>query len=303
MVAFTGLLLGLVTLTTTSFVVPGTWANVASAASEPTLTERAMATTAPPPTATVTTSAATPPTTAVTAPPTAAPPTTAPPTAAPASPSAEPTPTAIAPAAIVPAAASPANVSGPPPRRTGLGVIHAPGDGITLADLKTIFGSKVSTSPRVAEGLPSLNQAMRAGNITTPERRAAFLATLAYESTFDYALNEAGVGAAYRGRGYMQLTGDFNYRAAGNHLGVNLLGNPSLAASLEYSAPIAIWYWTIQRPHTNTAADNFDMGLVSRYIGYGASSYQDELRCAAFKKAYQHFSGQPAPSSTVCYRH
>lgn len=204
-------------------------------------------------------------------------------------------------APLVPAAA----VTSAPPRRTGGGVIHAPAGhaDVTLADLKAIFGSKVSTSSRVAEGLPALNRAMKGAGITTPERKAAFLSTLAYESTFDYALSEAGQTAAYRGRGYIQLTGDFNYGPAGTYLGINLLGNPQLAASLEWSAPIAIWYWTVRRPHSNAAADNFDMGLISRYIGYGASGTQDQLRCAGFKRAYEHFSGKPAPTSTICYRH
>ena len=207
----------------------------------------------------------------------------------------------VVPAVVVPEAA----VTEAPPRRTGVGIIHAPADHtfVTLADLSEIFGAKVSSSSRVAEGLPSLNRAMQQAGITTPERKAAFLATLAYESTFDYALQEAYSGAFYRGRGYIQLTSDFNYRAAGNYLGVNLLDDPTLAASLEWSAPIAIWYWTVQRPNSNRAADTFDMGLISRYIGYGASGTQDQLRCDAFKRAYLHFSGTPAPSRTVCYRH
>lgn len=215
-------------------------------------------------------------------------------------------PVVVEPAVVPQATVVPqAVVTSPPPTRTGGGVIHAPADhaSVTLADLTAVFGSKVSTSPRVAEGLPSLNRAMKSAGITTPQRKAAFLATLAYESTFDYALEQAGYNATYRGRGYIQLSNDFNYRAAGNYLGVNLISNPRLASSLEWSAPIAIWYWTVQRPHSNAAADNFDMGLISRYIGYGASGTQDQLRCDAFKRAYQHFSGSPAPSSTVCYRH
>lgn len=210
-------------------------------------------------------------------------------------------PSVVQPVAVVPVAA----VTTSPPRRTGGGIIHAPADHafVTLADLSAIFGSKVSSSPRVAEGLPSLNQAMQGAGITTPERKAAFLATLAYESTFDYGLQEAYSGAAYRGRGYIQLTGDYNYRAAGNHLGVNLVDDPTLAASLEWSAPIAIWYWTVQRPNSNRAADNFDMGLISRYIGYGGSATQDQLRCDAFKRAYLHFGGTQAPTSAVCFRH
>ncbi|WP_203568895.1 glycoside hydrolase family 19 protein [Aestuariimicrobium ganziense] len=174
---------------------------------------------------------------------------------------------------------------------------------ITVADLKAMFGSKVCTTSRVTEGLPGLNNEMRKAKIITPARQAAFLATVAYESCFDYALEEAGVTAYYKGRGYMQLTGSYNYSAAGRYLGVNLAGNPTLARSRTWSAPIAGWYWTVHRPGSNAAADNFDMGLVSRYVGYRASSTADAQRCAAFKNAYRYLSGKTAPASTVCYRH
>lgn len=174
---------------------------------------------------------------------------------------------------------------------------------IREADLRAMFGSKVCNTPRVAQGLPSLNAEMRKAKIITPARQAAFLATIAYESCFDYALNEMGASAYYRGRGYVQLTAPYNYSAAGRYLGVDLVNRAELAGSLQYSAPIARWYWTVHRPHSNAAADAFDMGLVSRYIGYAPSGYADSQRCAAFKSAYQYLSGKPAPRTTVCYRH
>lgn len=173
----------------------------------------------------------------------------------------------------------------------------------TAADVKAMFGTRVCDTDRVAEGLPRLNNEMRQGRVVTPARQAAFLATMAHESCLDYAKTEAGVSAYYEGRGYVQLTGEYNYAAAGDYFDVNLPGNPHLAASLEWSAPIARWYWTVQRPHSNLAADNFDMGLISRYVGYAPSSLADAQRCTSFKNAYTYITGKPAPFYTICYRH
>ncbi|MGO4958237.1 glycoside hydrolase family 19 protein [Luteococcus sp. Sow4_B9] len=175
---------------------------------------------------------------------------------------------------------------------------------VTHAQLQQMFGKRVATHSRVAANLPRLNREMRQAGITTPERQAAFLATLVNESRLDPAANEVGVRSRYKGRGYIQLTGAWNYGAAGKAIGVNLKGNPAAAAKPQHSAAIATWYWTKARPKTNAAADNFDMGRVSRYVGYAASSREDRERCNDFKRAYTVLSGgKQVPVKTRCYRH
>ena len=82
----------------------------------------------------------------------------------------------------------------------------------------------------------------------------------------------------------MQLTGDFNYRAAGNALGVNLIASPDKARSLAWSAKIARWYWKDNR-HANGPADAMDMGRISKLIGYASSEREDRERCEDFKRA------------------
>lgn len=62
---------------------------------------------------------------------------------------------------------------------------------------------------------------------------------------------------AYYGRGPMQLSWNFNYYAAGNSLGIDLLNNPYL---VEQDASVAwmtgIWYWMTQTgPGTMTGHD------------------------------------------------
>ncbi|MDX8143330.1 glycoside hydrolase family 19 protein [Lentzea sp. BCCO 10_0061] len=181
----------------------------------------------------------------------------------------------------------------------------APGQVVTLQDLRNIYGA-ISNEATVQQGLESLNAEMIRGGITTPARKAAFLATLRNESGFRYNAVEGGVSATYKGRGYMQLTSEANYRGAGAHLGVDLLGNPEAAASLQYSASIARWYWTVARSDSNNAADHYDMGLISRYVGYAASSAEDAERCTDFKSALRYFNGGSLPvaeGAITCYRH
>ncbi|MFF6986746.1 glycoside hydrolase family 19 protein [Streptomyces sp. NPDC010273] len=53
--------------------------------------------------------------------------------------------------------------------------------------------------------------------------------------------------AAYYGRGPLQLSWNFNYKAAGDALGVDLLGNPWLVQNDSAVAwKTALWYWNTQ---------------------------------------------------------
>jgi len=54
---------------------------------------------------------------------------------------------------------------------------------------------------------------------------------------------EVGDGFTYRGRGYLHLTGRYNYEKAGTALGYPLIDNPDLAADPAIAAEIAIWFW------------------------------------------------------------
>jgi putative chitinase len=60
--------------------------------------------------------------------------------------------------------------------------------------------------------------------------------------------DQPGDGYLYRGRGYIQLTGKDNYRAAGEALDLDLVGKPDLAADPKHASKIAAWYWTNHVP-------------------------------------------------------
>lgn len=53
----------------------------------------------------------------------------------------------------------------------------------------------------------------------------------------------AGDGERYFGRGYIHLTGKYNYARAGQALGLDLVRHPELAERPENAAKIAIWFW------------------------------------------------------------
>lgn len=62
--------------------------------------------------------------------------------------------------------------------------------------------------------------------------------------------DEPGDGYRFHGRGYMQLTGKDNYRAAGEALSLDLVKHPELAAEPENAAKIATWYWNSRVPQS-----------------------------------------------------
>jgi chitinase len=84
--------------------------------------------------------------------------------------------------------------------------------------------------------------------------------------------------AAYYGRGPIQLSWNFNYKAAGDALGINLLGNPYL---VERDAAVAwktgIWYWMTQNgPGTMTPHNAM---VNSRGFGETIRSINGSIEC------------------------
>jgi predicted chitinase len=55
-----------------------------------------------------------------------------------------------------------------------------------------------------------------------------------------------GDGARYKGRGYIQLTGRYNYKIAGQALGLPLEAKPELVEKPEIAAKVAIWFWELR---------------------------------------------------------
>ncbi|GLW27794.1 glycoside hydrolase family 19 protein [Actinoplanes regularis] len=84
--------------------------------------------------------------------------------------------------------------------------------------------------------------------------------------------------SAYHGRGPIQLSWNFNYKAAGDALGIDLLNNPDRVkneASVAYQT--AVWYWMTQRgPGTMTPHEAM---VNSRGFGETIRSINGSLEC------------------------
>lgn len=84
--------------------------------------------------------------------------------------------------------------------------------------------------------------------------------------------------AAYYGRGPIQLSWNFNYKAAGDALGIDLLGNPYL---VEQNASVAwktgLWYWNTQNGPGTMTAHNAMVGGAG--FGETIRSINGSLEC------------------------
>jgi predicted chitinase len=91
----------------------------------------------------------------------------------------------------------------------------------------------------------------------------------AYEGRTDLGNTHPGDGRRYKGRGPIQLTGRANYRWAGGRLGLDLEGQPQLAARHDVGWRIAGLYW---KSHgLNELADRGDFLAITKRINGGTN--------------------------------
>lgn len=102
---------------------------------------------------------------------------------------------------------------------------------------------------------------------------------------------QAGDGAKYKGRGFIQITGKANYANAGQALGIDLVNNPELAARPDVAAKIAVWYW--QNRVAPYVQDFSDTRGVTKRINPGLQGLQD--RQSNFNDYQQQVSSTAQP--------
>ena len=160
---------------------------------------------------------------------------------------------------------------------------------VTATQLRQISSEQLSWEQAGKLVVP-LSNAMLERDITSPKRRAAFLAQIgheswgftkmvekadgwAYEGRRDLGNTHSGDGPRYKGRGLIQLTGRANYREAGKALGIDLEGNPEKAAEPGVAAKVAGWYWS--KYGCNELADKGDFWTITQRINGGQNGAKD----------------------------
>lgn len=91
----------------------------------------------------------------------------------------------------------------------------------------------------------------------------------AYQGRTDLGNTHPGDGRRYKGRGYVQITGRNNYSNWSRKLGIDLVGNPSLAEKPEIAAQILV---------QGMKEGSFTGKKLSDYLGGGQSDFRDARR-------------------------
>ena len=165
-----------------------------------------------------------------------------------------------------------------------------------------------------AEYLPLLQSTLRRFGITSRLREAAFLSQLAHESGGLHYLEEIASGAAYegradlgnshpgdgtrfKGRGFIQLTGRYNYRKFGQLLGLRLEQTPEIASRPEVAFDIAGLYWQLHG--LNLLADRRDFRGITKAINGGFNGLASRLAYYHRALAVLNNDGVPNPITVV----
>jgi predicted chitinase len=162
---------------------------------------------------------------------------------------------------------------------------------LTDDELKQIMPN--CAAAKRADYLPFIQQAMAEFGITSYLRETAFLAQLAHESGELRYMEEIASGAAYegranlgntqpgdgkrfKGRGPIQLTGRANYKRYGDLLGLDLVNNPTIAATKEVGFRIAGQYWKLNG--LNELADQQQFKAITKKINGGYNGLDDRIK-------------------------
>ena len=144
-----------------------------------------------------------------------------------------------------------------------------------------------------ADYLPFIQQAMQEFDISSYLRETAFLAQLAHESAelrymeeiasgaayegrADLGNTQPGGGKRYKGRGPIQLTGRANYSKYGQLLGLDLVNNPTIAATREVGFRIAGQFWKLNG--LNELADQQQFKTITKRINGGYNGLDDRIK-------------------------
>lgn len=112
-------------------------------------------------------------------------------------------------------------------------------------------------------------------NAETYARKPEAIANRVYANRYGNGNEASGDGWKYRGRGLIQVTFHNNYLAAGNALGIDLVGDPDLLQQRDNAALSAAWYWNSRG--CNAMADAGDIHSITHAINGGFNGLDERI--------------------------
>lgn len=106
------------------------------------------------------------------------------------------------------------------------------------------------------------------------------IANIAYGSRLGNRGYLSGDGWKFRGRGYKQLTGRYNYQKFKEWSGIDVVSNPDLVSTPEIAMLTAVWFWDKGNPtgkSLNILADKNNIELVTKGINGGINGLKDRI--------------------------
>ena len=104
-----------------------------------------------------------------------------------------------------------------------------------------------------------------------------------YEGRKDLGNTEVGDGFRFRGRGYIQVTGRYNYLQLSKDTGIDFVNNPDLLATEVNAIVSACWFWSKRK--LNALADKDDLIGITKRVNGGINGLDDRRnKLAKWKK-------------------
>ncbi|MEJ1168139.1 XVIPCD domain-containing protein [Variovorax sp. CCNWLW235] len=120
-----------------------------------------------------------------------------------------------------------------------------------------------------------------------------------YGGRRDLGNTEPGDGWKFHGRGFVQLTGRYNYERYGKALGLDLVNHPDLASEPANSARIAVQYW---KERVVAHGHQHDITRATEDINGGQNSLKERKAAAAeweTKLVRGYKPGDPEPGQSL----
>ena len=103
-------------------------------------------------------------------------------------------------------------------------------------------------------------------------RKPELIANLVYANRMGNGNNQSGDGYRYRGRGFIQITGKFNYQKLSKDTNLDYTGTPDLLLTEADAMLSALWFWNDKK--LNLLADKDDILKVTKIINGGKNGLE-----------------------------